>query len=137
VHAVRRGARAAHVLSRALRCQERGRTDSACGAPRIACLSRRAGHMSALPAVPMDTAVAPGALIDGWRIGELLHQGGTARIYHVHAEGAADPAFPVLIKAPPLGPGQPTLGVISFEMEQMILPTLSGPYVPRFVATGE
>jgi len=81
--------------------------------------------------------VATGALIDGWRVGKLLHEGGTARIYHVQAESAPDPGFATLMKAPPLGPGQPTLGVISFEMEQMILPTLTGPYVPRFVATGD
>lgn len=82
-------------------------------------------------------ALAPGALIDGWRVGELVHEGGTARIYRVTAEGAADPGFPTLIKAPPLGRGQPALGLISFEMEQMILPNLARPYAPRFVATGD
>jgi nucleotide-binding universal stress UspA family protein len=40
------------------------------------------------------------------------------------------------MKVPPLGSGAPTLGIIVFEMEQMILPALSGPHVPRFVATG-
>src|SRR5439155_19274953 len=84
---------------------------------------------------PVD--LAPGALIDGWRVGELVHEGGTARIYRVYPEAVPDPGFPVLIKAPPLGRGQPALGLISFEMEQMILPNLAGPHVPRFVATGD
>jgi len=84
---------------------------------------------------PID--LAPGVLIDGWRVGELVHEGGTARIYRVYPEAVPDPGFPVLIKAPPLGGGQPALGLISFEMEQMILPNLAGPHVPRFVATGD
>ena len=41
------------------------------------------------------------------------------------------------MKVPALGPGEPTIGIDSFEIEQMILPTLTGPSVPRFVAAGD
>jgi hypothetical protein len=41
------------------------------------------------------------------------------------------------MKVPRLGRGEATLGIESFEMEQMILPTLRGGHVPRFVATGD
>ena len=48
-----------------------------------------------------------------------------------------DPGFPVVLKAPAIGRAQPALAIVSFEMEQMILPVLSGPHVPRFVAVGD
>ncbi|TPG61401.1 serine/threonine protein kinase [Roseomonas nepalensis] len=44
-----------------------------------------------------------------------------------------DHAIPLLMKLPHLEGGDPA-HIVSFEMEQMILPRLSGPHVPRFVA---
>ena len=78
-----------------------------------------------------------GATIDGYRVGECIHKGGTGYIYRVTAPDGNDPGFALIMKAPALGAGEPTIGIDSFEIEQMILPTLSGPHVPRCVATGD
>jgi len=85
----------------------------------------------------MRERLQPGATIDGFRLGECIHKGGTGYIYRVTAPPEKDPGFPIVMKAPALGPGEPTIGIDSFEIEQMILPTLTGPSVPRFVAAGE
>ena len=85
----------------------------------------------------MPDPLHPGALIDGYRVGECIHHGGNGAIFLAEAPAGADPGFPLVMKAPRLGRGQPTLGIESFEIEQMILPTLAGPHVPRFVATGD
>lgn len=85
----------------------------------------------------MRQRVEPGALIDGYRVGECLHHGGTGYVYAASAPAGRDPGFELVIKVPGVGPGQPTIGIESHEMEQMILPTLSGRCVPRFVAAGE
>src|SRR5689334_6489712 len=81
--------------------------------------------------------IEPGALIDGFRVGALLHAGGTAQIYVASSTAADPPPFPLVMKVPPLGPGRPAIGIISFEMEFTILPELDGPHVPRFVAAGD
>jgi len=85
----------------------------------------------------MQDRVQPGALVDGYRVGECIHQGGQGAIYVAEAPAGADPGFPLVMKVPRLGRGQSTLGIESFEIEQMILPILSGRHVPRFVATGD
>jgi serine/threonine protein kinase len=81
--------------------------------------------------------VKPGAVIDGYRVVECIHQGGTGLIYRVKAPAGADPGFPLVMKVPRLGRGESTIGIEGFETEQTILPALSGPHVPRFVATGD
>lgn len=85
----------------------------------------------------MRERLQPGATIDGFCLGECIHRGGTGYVYHVTAPPGKDPGFPIVMKVPALGPGEPTIGIDSFEIEQMILPTLTGPSVPRFVATGD
>lgn len=85
----------------------------------------------------MRERLQPGATIDGYRIGECIHKGGTGYIYRVTASPENDPGFPIVMKAPALGPGEPTIGIDSFEMEQIILPRLGGPWVPCFVAAGD
>jgi eukaryotic-like serine/threonine-protein kinase len=85
----------------------------------------------------MQDRVQPGANIDGFEVGECIHRGGNGAIYRVSAPAGADPGFPLVMKVPRLGHGEATLGIESFEMEQMILPTLAGSHVPRFVATGD
>ena len=82
----------------------------------------------------MPEPLVPGQEIDGFRIGECVHVGGTGFIYRVSAPRGADPGFPIVMKAPAIGRAQPTISIVSFEMEQMILPTLTGAHVPRFVA---
>lgn len=85
----------------------------------------------------MRERLQPGATIDGFLVGECIHKGGTGYVYRVSAPPGRDPGFPIVMKAPALGPGEPTIGIDSFEIEQMILPTLTGPGVPRFVAAGD
>jgi nucleotide-binding universal stress UspA family protein len=79
----------------------------------------------------------PGTLVDGFTIGDCIHAGGNGFIYRASAPPDRDPGFAIVLKVPAIGRAQPTLSIVSFEMEQMILPTLSGPHVPRFVATGD
>ena len=44
--------------------------------------------------------------------------------------------LPMLMKVPRLREGEDPAAIVSFEMEQMIMPRLAGPHVPRFVALG-
>jgi eukaryotic-like serine/threonine-protein kinase len=81
--------------------------------------------------------VRPGSTIDGYRVGECIHQGGNGFIFRVEAPTDGDPGFPLVMKVPRLGRGEAPIGIEGFETEQTILPTLSGPHVPRFVATGD
>jgi len=85
----------------------------------------------------MRERLHPGALIDGYRLGECIHKGGTGAIYRVTAPAGKEPGFPLVLKAPFLGRGGSTTGIIGLEMEQMIMPRLSGAHVPRFVAAGD
>jgi eukaryotic-like serine/threonine-protein kinase len=65
--------------------------------------------------------VKPGAVLDGFAIGECVHQGGMATLWNVsHPEIAA----PLLMKVPRVGEGEEPAAIVSFEMEQMILPRL-------------
>lgn len=75
-----------------------------------------------------------GDVIDGFTLGELAHKGGMARLWRVTHP---DHDFPMLMKVPELGEGVDPATIVGFEMEQMILPRLSGPHVPRFVANGD
>jgi nucleotide-binding universal stress UspA family protein len=84
----------------------------------------------------MPEQLATGQQIDGYRVGECLHVGGTGFIYRAAPPPDADPGFPIVMKVPAIGRAQPTISIVSFEMEQMILPTLAGAHVPRFVAEG-
>ena len=85
----------------------------------------------------MSTRVSIGESIDGFTIEDLLHKGGNGYLYRVKAPAGRDPGFPLLMKVPGVGRGEPTIGVVSFEMEQAILPQLTGPHVPRVVAVGD
>ncbi len=84
----------------------------------------------------MGALLDPGTEIDGFRIEAVIHAGGMAIIYRV-VSGRGDPAFPLVMKVPRLGHGEPTESVISFEVEQMVLAAVNGPHAPRFVATGD
>lgn len=76
----------------------------------------------------------PGDVIDGFTIEDIAHNGGMARIWKV---SRPDIDFPILMKVPVIGEGDDPAAIVGFEMEQMILPRLSGPHVPRFVANGD
>ncbi|MCC8936364.1 protein kinase [Bradyrhizobium sp. Arg68] len=76
----------------------------------------------------------PGAEIDGFTIGERLHRGGMAVLWSVTHPGIT---VPLLMKVPLVAEGEDPAAIVSFEMEQMILPRLSGPHVPACFGTGD
>nr|CAD6422180.1 serine/threonine protein kinase [Rhizobium sp. Q54] len=76
----------------------------------------------------------PGSVVDGFTVLELAHRGGMARLFAV---SHPDHDEPLLMKVPEIGGGADPALIVGFEMEQMILPRLSGPHVPRFVANGD
>ena len=84
----------------------------------------------------------PGALIDGFEIEECLHAGGMAHIYKVRYAPGADGTrreaeFPMAMKIPRMTAGDGAENIVSFEVEHQIMPALTGPHVPRFVAAGD
>jgi serine/threonine protein kinase len=76
---------------------------------------------------------APGSDLDGFRIGERIHSGAMGYIYRVTGR---ETGFPIIMKVPRVGRGESEEGLLGFETESMLLPALSGPHVPRFVAAG-
>ena len=74
-----------------------------------------------------------GVVVDGFRLEEIVHQGGMAMLWRVSRAGAT---MPMLMKVPRIGEGADPAAIVSFEMEQMILPKLSGEHVPKFIAVG-
>jgi len=78
--------------------------------------------------------VEPGAVLDGFSIGECVHRGGMATLWSVTRP---DIAVPLLMKIPRVSEGEDPAAIVSFEMEQMILPRLSGPHVPLCHAVGD
>src|SRR4029453_4732928 len=84
----------------------------------------------------MPRRIQPGTVLDGFRVESALHAGGNGYVYEVTPVAPRVSDIPLVMKVPGIGRGEPALGVVSFEVEQMIHPTLIGAHVPRFVATG-
>ncbi len=82
----------------------------------------------------MATAIERGEVVDGFRVEEPLHSGGMGILYRV---SSPDVGFPMIMKVPRLGPGEPGSAVLTYEVEQMVLAALKGSHVPRFVAAGD
>lgn len=85
--------------------------------------------------------LAPGQLIDDFRLEERLHQGGMAHLWRVTRLGddgqPAPQPVPLIMKVPRIKGGEDPATIVGFEVEQMILPALSGPHVPAYVAKGD
>lgn len=81
----------------------------------------------------------PGVILDGFRLEELIHQGGMAMLWRVtrQTDGQLGDDMPMLMKVPRIGEGTDPAAIVSFEMEQMIMPRLSGVHVPKFIAAGD
>lgn len=75
----------------------------------------------------------PGATIDGYTLEERLHRGSMSMLWRVSAAGQP----PRVMKMPVLRQGDDPTAIVGFEVEQMIMPTLRGPHVPLFVASGD
>ncbi len=78
-----------------------------------------------------------GQVIDGFRIESCLHAGGMAHIYRVHFADDQPEPFPMAMKVPRMASGDGAETIVSFEVELQLLPVLTGPHVPRFVAAGD
>jgi nucleotide-binding universal stress UspA family protein len=73
-------------------------------------------------------------MIDGFRLEERLHQGSMSAIWRVTRESDSTS---LAMKIPLLAEGDEPAAIVGFEVEQMILPTLSGVHVPRFIGAGD
>jgi serine/threonine protein kinase len=81
-----------------------------------------------------QNAIAPGMVIDGFLVGEKLHQGGMAEIWSVSKAGID---VPLCMKVPLILEGDDPTMIVGFEQEQLILPRLTGPHVPKVFAIGD
>jgi eukaryotic-like serine/threonine-protein kinase len=79
-------------------------------------------------------SIEPGMVIDGFTVGERVHSGGMATLWSVTRP---DMSVPLLMKIPRVSEGEDPAAIVSFEMEQMILPRLKGPHVPACFATSD
>ncbi len=94
---------------------------------------------------PPQVPLAAGSVVDGWRLVEKLHTGGMAHLWMVERDASAtwpdDAAhgapLPLIMKVPRIKGGEDPATIVGFEVEQMILPVLSGGHVPKFVARGD
>src|SRR5258708_17649151 len=78
--------------------------------------------------------IATGAVLDGFTIGECVHRGGMATLWSVSHPGIN---VPLLMKIPLISEGEDPAAIVSFEMEQMIVPRLAGPHVPGCFGSGD
>lgn len=74
-----------------------------------------------------------GHIIGGFTMGRVVHRGGMAELREATHP---DHDIPILVKLPLLEEGTDPAAIVGFEMEQMILPRLSGPHVPRCLGVG-
>jgi len=79
-------------------------------------------------------AIAPGVELDGFTVGECVHRGGMATLWTVTNPGIT---VPLLMKIPRISEGEDPAAIVSFEMEQMILPRSAGLHVPGCFGTGD
>ena len=82
----------------------------------------------------VKSSLEPGSIIDGFRIEDCIHRGGMATLWSV---SHPDLTMPMLMKVPEIAEGEDSAAIVSFEMEQVIMPRLSGVHVPKFVAAGD
>ena len=78
--------------------------------------------------------IEPGAVIDGFTVGDRVHIGGMATLW---SASHPDIETPLLMKVPRVSEGEDPAAIVSFEMEQMILQRLSGPHVPACFGVGD
>lgn len=76
----------------------------------------------------------PGAVIDGFLLEERVHEGSMATIWRVTRP---DLPGPMAMKIPLTRDFDDPAAIVGFEVEQMIMPMLSGVHVPRFIAAGD
>lgn len=82
----------------------------------------------------MNAPNESGMLIDGFRLERIIHRGNMSELWIVTR---GDISMPLVMKMPMVTRGYDPAAIVAFEVEQMILPVLSGIHVPRFVAAGD
>jgi len=95
--------------------------------------------------VGAEGGVAPaslevGVVVDGFRLDALAHRGGMATLWQVsrvEPDASTAIALPLLMKVPRLRGGEDPTAIVGFEVEQMIMPTLAGAHVPKYIASGD
>jgi protein-serine/threonine kinase len=75
-------------------------------------------------------------VIDHYQLQQRLHKGGMATLWQVARTDLPESDQPPLIMKIPIFGDDPA-SIVGFEVEQMIMPKLSGIHVPRFVAAGD
>lgn len=98
--------------------------------------------MAAEPAQPTGPRLRleAGQQLDDFELVERLHQGGMATLWAVRRVGATpatEIGLPLIMKVPRFKGGEDPATIVGFEVEQMIMPRLSGPHVPRYIARGD
>jgi protein-serine/threonine kinase len=82
--------------------------------------------------------LAAGMVVDGFQLVEKLHVGGMAYLWKVtEVNHPGDHRLPLIMKVPRIKGGEDPATIVGFEVEQMIMPMLTGRHVPRFIAKGD
>ncbi len=101
---------------------------------------------ASFPRVPggAPMPLEPGLVVEGFLLKERLHMGGMAslwRVVRVDDQGVPLPVEPgaaeLIMKVPRIKGGEDPATIVGYEVEQMIMPTLHGVHVPKFVARGD
>jgi nucleotide-binding universal stress UspA family protein len=90
--------------------------------------------------VVRPASLEAGQVVDGFRLDECMHRGGMATLWHVtrvEPPPPDEPDLPLMMKVPRIKGGDDPASIVGFEVEQMIMPSLVGPHVPKFVAKGD
>lgn len=77
---------------------------------------------------------AEGLELDGFVFETKIHQGGMGALWRARNKANGET---LVIKIPFLGDGEDASTIVGFEVEQMIMPRLTGPHVPRFAGMGD
>jgi len=76
-----------------------------------------------------------GSVIDGFRLGEMIHAGSMATIFRLTGD---DGPLPLIMKIPRLGPGERAVNVIGFEVCRTVLGAVAqSRHHPTLVAYGD
>jgi uncharacterized membrane protein (DUF485 family) len=79
----------------------------------------------------------PGTEVDGFVVASASTRAAWPYLPCGPTPTAAIRGFPMAMKIPRMTAGDGAENIVSFEVEHQILPTLTGPHVPRFVAAGD
>ncbi len=91
-----------------------------------------------MPVSPPSPPLAGGQMIDRFQLVEKLHTGGMAYLWKVvEIDHAGEQRLPLIMKVPRIKGGEDPATIVGFEVEQMIMPMLGGPHVPKFIAKGD